>query len=226
MTVTRRAYSYLTIKAVNDEKRIIRGIATTPALDRVGDVVEPLGVKFKNPMPFLWQHDAHKPIGTVKFDKPTADGITFEAELPTLDEPGTLKDRVDEAWQSIKLGLVRAVSIGFRAIEYSFIENGGIRFTETEVYELSAVTIPAQAEAVMTSIKNMDAAGLAVIKSFDTAAPAATGEIKRPSKTSPGASGQSKHSVNLTIKENTAMKTIAELCTQSKFSNGNQYLRP
>ncbi len=210
MTVTRRAYSYLTIKAVNDEKRIIRGIATTPALDRVGDVVEPLGVKFKNPMPFLWQHDAHKPIGTVKFDKPTADGITFEAELPTLDEPGTLKDRVDEAWQSIKLGLVRAVSIGFRAIEYSFIENGGIRFTETEVYELSAVTIPAQAEAVMTSIKNMDAAGLAVIKSFDTSAPAATGEIKRPSKTSPGASGQSKHSVNLTIKDNTAMKTIAE----------------
>ncbi|MGV1913851.1 phage major capsid protein [Agrobacterium vitis] len=210
MTVTRRAYSYLNIKAVNEEKRIIRGIATTPAVDRVGDIVEPLGVKFNNPLPFLWQHDAGKPIGTVKFDKPTTNGITFEAELPIIDEPGTLKDRVDEAWQSIKLGLVRAVSIGFRAIEYSFMENGGIKFAESEVYELSAVTIPAQAEAVMTSIKNMDAAGLAVIKSFDTAAPAATGEIKRPSKVTPGATGKSKHSVNLTIKENTAMKTIAE----------------
>jgi HK97 family phage major capsid protein/HK97 family phage prohead protease len=208
--VTRRAYSYLTIKAVNEEKRIIRGIATTPAVDRVGDVVEPLGVKFNNPMPFLWQHDAHKPIGTVKFDKPTKDGITFEAELPSLDEPGTLKDRVDEAWQSIKLGLVRAVSIGFRAIEYSFIENGGIRFSETEVYELSAVTIPAQAEAVMTSIKNMDASGLAIIKSFDTNAPAATGTIERPADASPGATGKSKHSINLSLKENPAMKTIAE----------------
>lgn len=210
MTVTRRAYSYLTIKAVNEEKRIIRGIATTPAVDRVGDIVEPLGVKFNNPMPFLWQHDARKPIGTVKFDKPTKDGITFEAEIPSIDEPGTLKDRVDEAWQSIKLGLVRAVSIGFRAIEYSFIENGGIRFAETEVYELSAVTIPAQAEAVMTSIKNMDAAGVAVIKSFDTNAPAATGTIERPADATPGASGKSKHSVNLKLKENPAMKTIAE----------------
>lgn len=210
MTVTRRAYSYLTIKAVNEEKRIIRGIATTPAVDRVGDIVEPLGVKFNNPMPFLWQHDAGKPIGTVKFDKPTKDGITFEAELPTLDEAGRLKDRVDEAWHSIKLGLVRAVSIGFRAIEYSFIENGGIRFAETEVYELSAVTIPAQAEAVMTSIKNMDAAGVAFIKSFDTNAPAATGTIERPADATPGASGRSKHLVNLKIKENPAMKTIAE----------------
>jgi len=210
MTVTRRAYSYLTIKAVNEEKRIIRGIATTPAVDRVGDVVEPLGVKFTNPMPFLWQHDHHQPIGTVKFDKPTADGITFEAELPILDEPGTLKDRIDEAWQSIKLGLVRAVSIGFRAIEYSFIENGGIRFSETEVYELSAVTIPAQPDAVMTSIKNMDAKGLALVKQFDTNAPAATGTIERPADVSPGASGKSNKPVNLRPKEGNEMKTIAE----------------
>ncbi|UIK05014.1 phage major capsid protein [Neorhizobium galegae] len=210
MTVTRRAYSFLTIKTVNEEKRIIRGIATTPAVDRVGDIVEPLGVKFTNPMPFLWQHDARKPIGTVKFDPPTKDGITFEAELPVMDEPGTLKDRIDEAWQSIKLGLVRAVSIGFRAVEYSFMENGGIKFTESEVYELSAVTIPAQPEAVMTSIKNMDAVGVAFIKSFDTNAPAATGTIERPAKTPPGASGKSHNPVNLRPKEGIEMKTIAE----------------
>ncbi|THV13739.1 phage major capsid protein [Rhizobium rhizophilum] len=210
MTVTRRAYSSLTIKAVDEEKRIIRGIATTPAVDRVGDIVEPLGVKFTNPMAFLWQHDAHQPIGTVKFDKPTADGITFEAEIPVIAEDGKLKDRIDEAWQSIKIGLVRAVSIGFRAVEYAFLDEGGIRFIKSEVYELSAVTIPAQPEAVMTSIKNMDAAGVAVIKSFDTNAPAATGKIERPANVTPGATGKSQHSINLTIKEVTAMKTIAE----------------
>jgi HK97 family phage major capsid protein len=210
MTVTRRAYSSLTIKSVDEEKRIIRGIATTPAVDRVGDIVEPLGVKFTNPMAFLWQHDAHQPIGTVKFDKPTKDGITFEAEIPTIAEDGKLKDRIDEAWQSIKIGLVRAVSIGFRAVEYAFLDEGGIRFIKSEVFELSAVTIPAQPEAIMTSIKNMDAAGLAVIKSFDTNAPAATGKIERPADATPGATGKSKHSVNLSIKENPAMKTIAE----------------
>ncbi|TPJ76201.1 phage major capsid protein [Mesorhizobium sp. B2-6-3] len=212
MTVTRRAYSFLTIKAVNEEKRIITGIATTPAVDRVGDIVEPLGVKFNNPMPFLWQHDARKPIGTVKFDKPTKDGITFEAEIPQVEDEGTLRDRIEEAWQSIKLGLVRAVSIGFRAIEYSYMENnGGIRFTETEVYELSAVTIPAQSEAVITGFgKNMDAAAIAVIKQFDTGAPAATGHIQRPTNTPPGASGKSHKPVNLRPKEGTDMKTVAE----------------
>jgi HK97 family phage prohead protease len=164
-----RAYSLLTVKAVEDDQRVIRGTATTPRPDRVGDVVEPLGVKFKNPMPLLWQHQADKPVGTVKFDKPTKDGITFEAKLADISEPGTLKDRIDEAWQSVKAGLVRAVSIGFRSLEHSFIEGtGGIRFIESEVLELSLVTIPANADATITSIKQ-----------FDVGAPASE-EIQQP----------------------------------------------
>lgn len=156
-----RAYSLLTVKAVGDDQRIISGIATTPAPDRVGDIVEPLGVKFKNPMPLLWQHRSDGPVGTVKFSKPTKDGIEFEARLPKVDEPGKLKDRVDEAWQSVKLGLVRGVSIGFRAIERSFMDDGGIRFIESEVLELSLVTIPANADATIQQIKSIDAEVLA-----------------------------------------------------------------
>lgn len=204
-----RAYSLLTVKAVDEDKRVIRGVATTPGVDRVGDIVEPLGVSFKNPLPFLWQHMHDKPIGTVKFDKPTAEGITFEAELPSIGEEGTLRDRIEEAWQSIKNGLVRAVSIGFRPIEYAFMDEGGIRFIKTEVYELSAVTIPANAQALITGTKSLDAAAVAKIKSFDTNAPAATGDIERPTKAAPGASGKSTK-VNLRPKEATAMKTIAE----------------
>lgn len=216
MTMTNRAYSWLEIKAVNEDRRIIRGVATTPAVDRVGDIIDPLGVSFKNPLAFLWQHDAHKPIGTVKFDKPTKDGITFEAEIPIIDEPGTLKDRVDEAWQSIKLGLVRAVSVGFRAIEYSFMDTGGVHFKETEVYELSAVTIPANQQAVVTSLgKNMDAATMAVIKQFDIGAPASSGTSDADDdtgrKATPGASGTSKPIVkSLKPKEKPMAKTIAE----------------
>lgn len=153
-----RAYSVLNVKSIDEEDRVIRGIATTPSVDRVGDIIDPMGVKFQNPLAFLWQHQHDKPIGSVKFDKPTKDGITFEATIAKSDEPGTLKDRLDEAWQSIKAGLVRAVSIGFRPIEYSFMDNGGIRFSETEVYELSAVTIPANADALITTIKSIDAA--------------------------------------------------------------------
>lgn len=155
-----RAYSVLSIKSIDEDKRVIRGIATTPAVDRVGDIIDPLGVKFQNPLSFLWQHQHDKPIGSVKFDKPTAKGIEFEAEIahPDTVESVGLKDRLQEAWDSIKTGLVRAVSVGFRPIEYSFMDNGGIRFSETEVYELSAVTIPANSDALITTIKSVDAA--------------------------------------------------------------------
>ena len=37
--------------------RMITGVATTPTPDRVGDIIEPLGVRFNNPLPLLWQHD-------------------------------------------------------------------------------------------------------------------------------------------------------------------------
>lgn len=156
-----RAYSILEVKSVNDDQRIIMGTATTPTPDRMGDIVEPLGVRFKNPMPLLHQHNSDEPVGTVRFDKPTKDGITFQAKLPKIDEPGPLKDRVDTAWGEVKAGLVRAVSIGFRAIEFSRLEDGGLRFIESEVLELSLVTIPAQADATIDSIKSIDSKLLA-----------------------------------------------------------------
>jgi HK97 family phage prohead protease len=148
-----RAYSIFHVKAVDADRRIISGIASTPEPDRSGDIIEPLGVTFKNPLPLLLFHDARKPVGFATFKKPTKDGIAFQATLPTIDEPGTLKDRVDEAWQSIKAGLVSGVSIGFRALEEAFNkETNGFRFLKTEVLELSLVTVPANASATILSI--------------------------------------------------------------------------
>ena len=178
-----RAYSVLSIKAVDEEQRVIKGTATTPTPDRVGDVVEPLGVKFKNPMPLLWQHKHDKPVGQVRFEKPTKKGIDFTAQLANVTEPGTLKDRVDEAWQSVKHGLVSAVSIGFKALEYSFMDDGGIHFQETEVMELSLVTIPANAEATISSIKSID-------EPLVAASGIHTKDIERPTR--PGVTGADK----------------------------------
>jgi Phage capsid family./Caudovirus prohead protease. len=161
-----RAYSFLEVKAVGEETRTITGIATSPEVDRVGDVVEPLGVKYKNPLPLLWQHEHDKPIGLVEFGKPTAKGVPFTATLPRIEEPGALQDRIEEAWQSIKSGLVRAVSIGFRSLESENIAGTwGTRYIQTEVFELSAVTIPANASATINTVK-----------SFDTGLPAASGK--------------------------------------------------
>lgn len=181
-----RAYSLLTVKALDEEKREITGIATTPETDRVGDIVEPLGAKFKNPLPLLWQHQHDKPVGTVKFEKPTDKGISFKATLPTITEPGALKDLVDMAWQAVKAQLVRGVSIGFRPIEYAFIDGGGIRFVQTEIYELSLVTVPANASASISSIKSIDAelrasSGIEAKGGVKPPEPVATG-TKQPAK--------------------------------------------
>jgi HK97 family phage major capsid protein/HK97 family phage prohead protease len=196
-----RAYAVIDVKSVDEEKRVIRGIATTPTPDRMGDIVEPLGVKFKNPLPLLWQHMSDKPVGTVKFDKPTKDGITFEASLPKVEEDGNLKDRINEAWQSVKAHLVRGVSIGFRAIEYSFMDEGGIRFLQSEVLELSLVTIPANADATINSIKSIDAPLLA-----------ATGKQPKDSdRPTPPAPGKSKSTPVVKAKEaRTMKKSVAE----------------
>ena len=199
-----RAYSFLEIKAVGDEERVISGWATTPAPDRVEDVVEPLGVTFKNPMPLLWQHEHDKPIGLVEFGTPTAKGVPFTARLPKIEEEGKLRDRIEEAWQSIKAGLVRAVSIGFRSLEHEQIAGSwGIRYIRTEVFELSAVTIPANAQATITSIK-----------SFDIGLPAAFGKKAVPvvKATPAGASAiaTKKLPVKSKPEEGSQMKTISE----------------
>jgi HK97 family phage prohead protease len=154
-----RAYSMLEIKSLDDERRIFRGVATTPTPDRVGDVIDHKGMRFKNPLPLLWQHKHDAPIGKVVFGQPTAKGTPFEAEIPVIDEPGPLKDRVDTAWGEIKHGLVRATSIGFLPLTMpERNKHGGVNFPETEVYELSAVTIPMNSEALITQIKSIDAA--------------------------------------------------------------------
>lgn len=191
MTMVSRAYSLLNVKSFDDDQRVIKGVATSPTPDRMGDVVEPLGVKFSNPLPLLHQHNSAEPVGHVVFDKPTKNGITFTARLPKIDEPGPLKDRVDLAWSEVKYGLVPAVSIGFKPIEYSHLETGGIHFLESEVIELSLVTIPAQPEAVITSFKSLNAEAMAVIKKFDVNAPAATSiESTVVSKSTPPAPGK------------------------------------
>lgn len=152
-----RAYSVLEVKAIDEEKRQLTGIATTPATDRVDDIVEPKGAQFKLPIPFLWQHNHDEPIGHVTAAKVTSAGIEVTVDLVQIEEEGKLKDRLDEAWQSIKSKLVRGLSIGFAPIESANIDGTwGRRYIKWEWLELSAVTVPANAEATITSIKSID----------------------------------------------------------------------
>jgi HK97 family phage major capsid protein len=149
-----RAYAVLDVKSVDLDARIIEGYATTPTTDRNGDTVDPAGAQFTLPMPLLWQHDVTRPIGEVTKATVTSDGIHITAKFATVAEPGALRDRLDEAWQSVKARLVRGLSIGFKPIEAHPRLSGGSHIRRWMWAECSAVTIPMNIMATITSIKS------------------------------------------------------------------------
>jgi uncharacterized protein len=149
----KKAYSLIDItKAVTSDNGdvTITGIASHIEPDRSSDVVEPNGAQFKLPMPLLWQHDHSDPIGTINTAKQTPTGI----EIVAVIKPVTT--RIKSYAELIKAGLVRGLSIGFRPLKYKQIKGGGVHYTSYELYEVSAVTIPANALASITNVKRFD----------------------------------------------------------------------
>lgn len=196
------AYSVLEIKGVDEEKREIEGFATTPEPDRMGDIVEPDGAEFKMPLPLLWQHNSAAPVGQVVHAKVGKDGIRVRVRLAKLgaDAPQPMKDRIDEAWHSVKSGLVKGFSIGFRSLEHSELENWAMRFIRWEWLELSLVTIPANAGATITAIKSADQTARAALG-------AQRKSVVRLYNPTPGASGQTAtlvKEISMTYKEQIA----------------------
>jgi len=157
-----KAWSLLEVKQVDEERRIIRGIATTPTVDRVGDIVEPEGMIQRGRVKLHLYHKHDLPVGGVLFDRPTKTGTPFEAEIPDVKEPGIVRERVNEAWHSVKYKLLDAVSIGFNILDggVELLKSGGYRFTKWEILELSLVGVPANPDAVITAFKSADSAAI------------------------------------------------------------------
>src|SRR5690625_8029403 len=100
------------MKVVDDEAGLIEGWATRPEKDRVGDIVVHTGVEYKLTLRFLLDHDHSQAVGEVDQVDVSDEGIKFRAHIKKIDEPGPVKDLVDEAWQLVRHGLRRSVSTG------------------------------------------------------------------------------------------------------------------
>ncbi|PJR88131.1 peptidase U35 [Ochrobactrum sp. 695/2009] len=181
-----KAFSVFELKEFDEDLGILRGIASTPSPDRAADVVEPKGAVFKLPIPLLWQHRSDQPIGQVIEAQVTDDGIEIVATVPK-----GVTEEIDKALKLIKAGLVRGFSIGFRGLDVEDIPGSwGVRFKKWEWLELSAVTIPANAEATITSVKH-----------FATEQSAATGIEAAKGKTNVGVTTKSHKPVQLFPKD-------------------------
>jgi hypothetical protein len=159
VTAEQRAFALLELKEFDDKTRRFKGVATTATPDLMEDIVEPKGAEYKLPIPFLYQHDSGKPVGWVDKAQLVNGRWMVEGFVEKADEadaPASVKERLDTAWYELKKRLVRGLSIGFKPLEYSFIERtGGIHFTKWKWLELSMVTIAANQEASITTVKSL-----------------------------------------------------------------------
>jgi HK97 family phage prohead protease len=129
-------------------------VLSTEAPDRTGDIVKASGWQldaFKQNPVALFQHDHTAPIGVW-----TDVRVERGALLGTLNLAAAGTSRVvDTARALLAQGIIRAVSVGFRALRSEPIKGSYARiFHEVELLEASLVSVPANAQA------------LAVAKSF------------------------------------------------------------
>lgn len=150
----KKLYSTLTLKSYDEDKRIIKGIASTPATDRDGDTVNSKGAKFTLPYPLLSSHSHDHPVGEVIKSEITSRGIEVTAKI----FKGTDLQYVEDTWKKVKAGLIKGLSIGFRGIDVEAIATG-YNFKTFEVFELSLVAVPANQQATITSVKHFCSVG-------------------------------------------------------------------
>lgn len=144
---TRSAY----LTKADSDNETYSFLASSEKVDSYGDIVIQEGISLKrfkkNPI-ILYQHDQNGPIGTGKTyhsDK----GLMVDVKLAPL---GT-SPIVDTVRGLLEAGILRAVSIGFSALEWEPIRNKeneftGYKFLKSLLHEISIVSIPANDEAL------------------------------------------------------------------------------
>lgn len=149
-----KSFTSFVVKEVDGNPRRFKGTATTAKPDRVNDVLLPAGAVYELPIPLLMQHKLIDSVGLVISASVTNTGIEVEFEIPEIVEEGELKKIVDKAFQSIKYGLVKGLSVGFLPdwSEVEYREDGGLLFKKWEWYELSLVTVPCNRDGEVKAV--------------------------------------------------------------------------
>ncbi len=141
-------------KRIDDKAKVITFLGTTPVPDRQGDIVVPQGARLenfrKNPV-FLWSHSwegSVLPIGRSLSERVIPDaGIEFDIAFDQGDAFAM------QVYRKYREGYLNAVSIGFSGLVAEPLENGGKRYTDWELLELSGCAVPANPEALRRALE-------------------------------------------------------------------------
>jgi HK97 family phage prohead protease len=144
-------------------------VLSTEAPDRVGDIVVISGLDTKNfesnPVA-LYMHNHQEPIGVWSNLKKANGALTGRLNLASK---GTSK-LIDFAHSMIEQGMLKAVSVSFLTKQATQNKNRGYKITESELVEVSLVTVPMNPQALMIA-KSLNFSDLEVDKLFSNANP-------------------------------------------------------
>lgn len=112
-------------------------------------------------IPLLWAHNSAEPIGRLRLtDSPTALHAKGELVLSV--------GRAREAYELLKAGAVKGLSIGYRTIK-SDVQEGIRKLRELQLFEGSLVAVPMLPDAQVTAVKSEDGADTEALQAFRNA---------------------------------------------------------
>jgi HK97 family phage major capsid protein/HK97 family phage prohead protease len=186
-------------------------VMSDASVDRMGDVIEPGGWQLenfrRNPVA-LFGHNPDAPIGTWR--DVSVEGGELRGRLELMP---AVSERLRELHAAVAAGVLRAVSVGFRPIEFEALEGskrGGLRFSQVELVECSLVSVPANpnALAVAKALKlSRDTQRLIFGVSADQAQPAVNGRTGVPAATHPASGDRQMSTISGQIQQSQAKIT-------------------
>jgi len=148
------------VKDVNPETGMhdIGFVISTASIDREGDIINPDGwdlENYKQNPVVLWAHDYWTPPIGKALDVSIKDGALVATDRFTPEDINPFGAMI---YRMIKGGYLKATSVGFKPIEWTFNEeHRGYDFLRAELLEHSVVPVPANPEAlVMASAAGID----------------------------------------------------------------------
>ena len=141
-------------RQIDEKARTVTFTASTECSDRMGDVIDQSGWQLDNyranPVG-LFAHDSQSlPICKGLQTEVSGGNLLWRAQFATKDE----NPFADQVFRLIVGGYLNAASVGFIPLEFEFMEDAtgtmpGVKFTKTELLEISIVPVPANPEALV-----------------------------------------------------------------------------
>lgn len=136
------------------DERVLSAVASTENPDRDHDILKSEGWQLDeytdNPVLLFGHKSDEPPVAKVTDIEKAGNRLEFKARFPKQG----VYPFADTIYELYKEGFMKAFSVRFSSNDYERNDEGGMTFNKAKLLEISAVTVPANAEALVQQVKN------------------------------------------------------------------------